>query len=273
MSSGEQGRACEVSVVMGIFATPARYLRPAIQSVLDQTLENFELIIIEDQSDDPAADVIAAFNDRRIRHVVPERKLGLTRALREGMAMARAPLIARLDGDDIARPDRLATQVDFLRAHPETSVVGSGLSIIDESEASIGRRSYPLTHDEIATAMRRYNAMAHPAVMFRKSDVDSVGGYDAEQPLEDYELWCRMIARGYRFANLSEDLVRYRFHGRSLRSTQVRAVIRHTLAVKGRYFAGQFTVGDRLRNLAERLLLLLPAGIVLGLFRKWQYRT
>ena len=262
---------CDVSVVMGIWATPARYLREAIRSVLDQSHSSFELIVVEDPSEDPAGAVIAEFNDRRIRHVLRQKRQGLTSALREGIALARGPLIARLDGDDACEPTRLARQCGYLLEHPETSVVGSALTIIDDDDRRIGRRDYPRTHQEIAAAMRRYNAIAHPSVLFRKRDVEAVGGYDPREPVEDYELWCRMLANGYRFANLPDPLVRYRFHARSLRSTQVQAAIRNTIAVKERYFHGRLTIADRVRIVLERALLVLPSRLVLWLFRKWQY--
>jgi len=240
----------DVSVVMGVWQTPPRYLRAAIQSVLEQAHRSFELIIIEDLSSESAGDVIRELDDPRIRHRLREARGGLTSALREGVSMARAPFIARLDGDDICEPQRLAVQLKYLEEHPDISVVGSALSIIDEEDHIVGRRRYPLTHDNIASTMRRYNCIAHPSVMFRKADVEAVGGYDIAQPLEDYELWCRMIA---------------------LRSTRVHDVIRDTIAVKERYFRGRFTLGDRLRIAIERALLLLPPRIVLWLFRKWQY--
>jgi len=261
----------DVSVVMGVWQTPPRYLRAAIQSVLEQAHRSFELIIIEDLSSESAGDVIRELDDPRIRHRLREARGGLTSALREGVSMARAPFIARLDGDDICEPQRLAVQLKYLEEHPDISVVGSALSIIDEEDHIVGRRRYPLTHDNIASTMRRYNCIAHPSVMFRKADVEAVGGYDIAQPLEDYELWCRMIAAGYRFANLPDALVHYRFHFESLRSTRVHDVIRDTIAVKERYFRGRFTLGDRLRIAIERALLLLPPRIVLWLFRKWQY--
>lgn len=261
----------DVSVVMGVWQTPPRYLRAAIRSVLDQTHRSFELIIIEDPSSESAGDVVRELNDPRVRYRLREGRGGLTSALREGVSMASAPLIARLDGDDICEPQRLAVQLKYLEEHPDIAVVGSALSIIDEQDHIVGRRRYPLTHDDIATTMRRYNCMAHPSVMFRKADVDAVGGYDVAQSLEDYELWCRMIAAGYRFANLPDALVRYRFHFESLRSTKVHRVIRDTIAVKERYFRGRFTLGDRLRIVIERTLLLLSPRVVLWLFRKWQY--
>lgn len=261
-----------VSVVMGTWQTPPAYLREAIRSVLAQTYHSFELIIVEDPSSYSAADVLDEFSDPRIRHRLRKGRGQLTTALREGMEMARAPLIARLDADDICLPNRLAVQVGYLNDHPDVAVVGSRISIIDEEGKIIGRRPLPLSHEEIAHALRRYNCMSHPTVMFRRAAAEEVGGYDPGTPIEDYDLWCRLLVAGHRFANVEEELVRYRFHYHSLRSTNVHKVIRETIALKERYFGERFEWRDRLRIALEKLLLVLPVRAVLWLFRTSQYR-
>jgi hypothetical protein len=186
--------------------------------------------------------------------------------------MAGAPLIARFDSDDICMPNRLAVQVAYLNDHPEVAVVGSRISIIDEAGRPVGRRLLPLNHEDIARALRRYNCFSHPPVVFRKAAVDGVGGYDPQAPIEDYDLWCRMLIAGHRFANMDEELVRYRFHLESLRSTNVHNVIRQTIALKKRYFSDRFDWRDRLRIALETVLLAVPVRIVLWLFRTSQYR-
>lgn len=263
----------DVSVVMGVWQTPPAYLRAAVQSVLAQTHRSFELIIVEDPSSQSAAEVLEEFSDPRIRHHQRPARGGLTTALRDGMAMARAPLIARLDSDDVCLPQRLAVQVKYLQDHPDVAVVGTRISVVDDQNRVIGRRLLPLTHDEIASALRRYNCISHPSVLFRKAAVEAAGGYDPAARIEDYDLWCRMVVAGYRFANLADDLVQYRFHLQSLRSTNVHNVIRETIAVKKKYFDGRFTWRDRIRMAMERALLLLPVRTVLWLFRKSQYKS
>jgi cellulose synthase/poly-beta-1,6-N-acetylglucosamine synthase-like glycosyltransferase len=260
-----------VSVVMGVFQARPSYLRAAVQSVLSQTYQTFELIIIEDPSPQPAASVLREFSDSRIRLSVRDEKGGFTSALRYGMELAKAPLIARLDADDLCQPQRLATQVRYLQEHPDVAVVGSRISVINDQGDMIGRRLLPLTHDQIAAALRRYNCISHPSVMFRRDAVEAIGGYDPNAQIEDYDLWCRMLNAGYRFANIPEDLIGYRFHFESIRSTQVRRTIRATIAIKKRYFRGRFTMRDRMRIVLERSLLLLPARLTLWLFRKTQY--
>jgi glycosyltransferase involved in cell wall biosynthesis len=262
-----------VSVVMGVFQAPSSYLRAAIQSVLAQTYRSFELIIIEDRSSQPAAPVLREFSDSRIRHHVRDERRGLTSALRYGMELARAPLVARFDADDLCEPQRLAAQVQYLADHPDVTVAGSRILVINEQGEIIGRRLLPLTHDEIAATLRHHNCISHPSVIFRKAAVEAVGGYDPHAQLEDYDLWCRMLNAGYRFANLPEDLIRYRFHFESLRSTKVRFTIRAVIATRERYFGSQFTLWDRARNMLQRSLLLLPARLVLWLFRKSQYEA
>jgi glycosyltransferase involved in cell wall biosynthesis len=260
-----------VSVVMGVFQTPSSYMRAAIQSVLAQTYRSFELIIIEDPSSQPAAPVLREFADSRIRHHMRNERAGLISALRYGMELARAPLVARFDADDLCEPQRLAAQIQYLADHPDVAVAGSRILVINEQGEIIGRRLLPLTHDEIAATLRHHNCISHPSVMFRKAAVEAVGGYDPDAQLEDYDLWCRMLNAGYRFANLPEDLIRYRFHFESLRSTKVRFTIQATIAIKERYFRDRFTIGDRVRIMLERGLLLLPTRLVLWLFRKTQY--
>jgi glycosyltransferase involved in cell wall biosynthesis len=261
-----------VSVVMAVWNPDPLYFRQAVESILAQTFTDFELILVEDPSPQLAADLLAGIDDERVRiHRLPQRG-GLPAALNTGLSLARAPLIARMDGDDIAVAERFARQVEFLEAHPEIDVHGSRITIIDADGRTMGRRLLPLTHDEIAAALRRYNCISHPSVMMRKRAVDAVGGYDGSRSGEDYDLWCRMLKNGARFASAADDLVRYRFHPAAMKFDRIHGVIRDTMAIKHRHFESDFTVGDRLRLVGERLLLLVPPRLVLWLFTKREYR-
>ena len=261
----------EVSVVMAVWK-PERYLREAVDSVLAQTFADFELIVVEDPSPVSAKEILAGIDDPRVIVVCNAAHRGLAESLNAGVALARAPLIARLDADDVCVPERLAKQVAFLRAHPEIDVYGSRITVIDGSGRAFARRLLPLGHDEIASALRRYNCISHPSVMMRKAPVERAGGYAPGIPAEDYDLWCRMLLAGSRFENAAEDLVLYRLHPGASKFTVIRAAIRGIIDIKLRHFAGRFTPRDRLRILAERVLLLLPEPIVLWLFTRLQYR-
>lgn len=245
------------------------YLRQSIASVQAQTLSDWELIVVEDPPLS-ARSLIEGFRDPRIVHLQRNSKTSLADALNDGLKVCRADLVARLDGDDVCLPERLSRQAAYLNGHPSISVVGTSLVIINANGKEIGHRAMPCSPAEVRKAMRRYNALAHPSVMFRKAAVITAGGYE-NVPAEDYDLWCRLIRDGEQLANLPEALVRYRFHEGALKFEAVRQAIRDTIDTKRRYFHGQWTLRDRLRLAAERLLLLLPPRAVLALFRRLVY--
>jgi glycosyltransferase involved in cell wall biosynthesis len=237
-------------------------------------LADFELIVVEDPSARSAREMLSAWDDSRIRYVGHERRTSFVTQLNRGLAEARAALVARLDADDVAEPERLQAQADYLRRHPEVAVVGSQIRIIDEQGQDRGHRAYPLEHEQIVRSLRRFNPFAHPGVMYRKDLVLQVGGYQCPQyhPAEDYELWSRMAVHGMRFANLSTALLRYRIHVRATKTSRLRDTLRHTLAVKNMYWRGAMDWRDRARFWGERLLLLLPPAVVLRLFAWHEYR-
>jgi hypothetical protein len=193
--------------------------------------------------------------------------------LNQGLLECRAELVARMDADDVAEPERLRLQVELLTRCPDIAVVGSQLQIIDEAGQSRGYRAYPLRHDEILAAFPRYNPLAHPSVMFRRTVVVAAGGYVTDLHNEDYDLWSRLAIDGHRFANLPDALLRYRVHSGAVKSTRLRTMIRGTLEVKERYWLGRMGTGDRLRLWGERCLLALPPRLVMALFKRTAYRT
>jgi glycosyltransferase involved in cell wall biosynthesis len=258
-----------VTVLLPVRDPRDDFFSAALESVLTQTFSDFELLIIDDSA---SPDVRARIpSDPRIRYQRGNATM-LPDALNCGLQLARAPLVARLDADDVCAPDRLQTQVEFLSAHPDVAVVGSHIDVIDEQGSVIGRRLFPLEHGEIAAALRRYNCMSHPSVMFRKDAVLRVGGYATGIVAEDYDLWCRMVVDGARFANCGRPLIRYRFHPGALKFSNVRRAIRTSIEIKRRCFSGSFTMADRLRIAGEQLLLRLPVALVLRLFRAVEYR-
>lgn len=266
-----------VSVLLPVHLPDLAYLQAAIESVRAQTLSDWELLIVEDPSAADIAPMLRAFGDPRIRHHRRETKTTLAHALDDGLAQCAAPLVARLDSDDLCEPNRLAEQVAFLAGAPEVVAAGSQLTIIDERGEAIGRRAYPTSPRAVAAAMRRYNAVAHPSVVFRREAILHAGGYsggsdDVPRRSEDYQLWCRLIAAGAQVANLPRALVRYRFHPAALKRSGVHDEIRAAIAIKRRYFGESLTAGDRLRIAGERALLRLPEELVVRLFRAITYR-
>lgn len=259
-----------VSVLMPVLNPHRVYFPAAVQSIIDQTFTDWELVIVEDPSAASAADLLTTFSDPRIVHIRNTARTSFADQLNLGLEKCRAEWVARMDADDIAEPTRLAEQMAFHATHPEVDVFGSQLTIIDAGGKVVGERRYPQSHQEILNHFRRYNALPHPAVMFRRELIRQAGGYQFTFPLEDYDLWSRLALGGVRFANHPEPLLRYRMTDGASKWTHLKATLRKTREVKRRYWLGSMTVADRLRYLAELALLGLPSRWVYGLFQMTQ---
>lgn len=200
-----------VSVVMPLY-NAKQYLVPAIESILSQTLKNFELILINDASTDKTLRIINKFKkkDKRIRVINNRKNLRMAQSLNLGIEAAESDIIARMDQDDIAFPDRLIAQYTFLKKHPKVAVVGNDIILIDEDDEVIGKRTYPTTSKGLKKIMFRYSPFAHPTVMFRKNALKKIGGYSNDKhPCEDIDLWFRLGKR-YEFASIPQFLLKYR---------------------------------------------------------------
>ncbi|MEM6553191.1 MAG: glycosyltransferase family 2 protein [Planctomycetota bacterium] len=214
-----------VSVVLPVYnAMP--YLDEAMASVLGQSLEDFELIAINDGSTDGSAACLRSWAERdgRVRLVDRENR-GLVATLNEGIGLARAALIARMDGDDVCEPLRLERQVEYLEGHPEVVACGSQAVIIDERGWSYSLSRFPQEHEALEAALLKGQCLVlHPSVMMRTGVVRGLGGYRAGLAegervdlCEDLDLWLRITER-HRMVNLEQRLIRYRKHTGSITS-------------------------------------------------------
>lgn len=189
-----------------------RYLRAAIESIISQTFEGFELLIVCEPCTDGSVDIVESYGDPRIVYVQNEERLGLAASLNRGIALARGDFIARMDADDVSLPERLAKQVRFLEAHPEVGVLGTGAEIVDD----LGHRSttlrFPTEHGVLRWCLCFFNPILHPTVMMRRGVVEQLRGYDpAVGRGEDYDLW-RRVSGVSRLANLADVLFHLRKH-------------------------------------------------------------
>jgi len=210
-----------ISVAMSVY-NGERFLAPAIESVLAQDFTDFEFLILDDGSTDGTAAIVRHYAqiDPRIRPIVRENR-GLVASLNELIEAARAPIIARMDGDDICRPSRFGKQLAFLAAHPDYGVVGSWTEDIDAFDKSyhITGKDHPPTHEAFLEAIENgWPLLCHPAAMFRREVVQAVGGYHAAfRHCEDYDLWLR-LASVTRLASIPERLLRYRHYDNQVSS-------------------------------------------------------
>ena len=233
-----------VSVVMAVY-NERPYLQEAVQSILDQTFEDFEFIIINDGSTDGSKEVLECFADRddRIRLAHQENK-GLIASLNRGLDMARGQYIARMDGDDISHPERLEKQVDFLNANSEIGILGTQIEWINSEGETIGSWSAPADPDLIAWKLLFNTCLDHPTILARKSLLLNLGGY-AEWTLhaEDYELWTRAVRKS-RLASLPGTLLKHRQHDGSItvkrRREQIQMVCRAAANLHQELLRGSF---------------------------------
>lgn len=202
----------DVSVVLTVY-NAERTVGEVIESIFNQTLANFELIVVDDGSVDGTGAILAALSDPRLR-VVREGRLGRARALNRALAHARAPFIAIVDADDPSYPERLERQAAFLRAHADVGVHGCGTRVIDELRNEAWDLVSPPDDASLRRLLRWRNPLNHSAVMLRRDALDRVGGYDERLPSSlDWDLWARIAADGrYRFASLPEVLATSRIH-------------------------------------------------------------
>lgn len=199
-----------VSVLLPVF-NGAPTLQRAAESILRQTFNQLELLILDDGSTDDSARIAEALEagDPRVRVVRNSRNLGLSATLNRGLAEARAPLLARMDADDEALPDRLEIQVAYMEKHPEVDVLGGGAILVDEVGVERGVQTRAEHHGEIYRRAFVQNPFIHPTVMMRRGFLEALGGYDESLGYPgDYDLWLRGVDR-FKYHNLPRPLIRY----------------------------------------------------------------
>lgn len=201
----------KVSVLMPVF-NAEKFLAQAIDSVLSQTFDDFEFLILDDGSTDSSVSIVNSYQDQRIKFYKNPENLGISRTLNRGIQLATTPLIARMDSDDICHPDRLAKQFAYMESQPDCGMVSCLVRVVDEDLNFVRT-------DDFKSEYFYYNLtficwIYHPTVMFRKNVVEEVGMYQATYS-EDFELFWQ-ISRNYKIHNLPEILLDYRISSQSL---------------------------------------------------------
>lgn len=208
-----------ISVLMPVF-NGDRHLRWAVESILGQTWRDFEFVVIDDGSTDSSLEILKSYAkaDSRLR-VTTRPNQGLVRTLTELLGLARAPLVARMDADDIAMPTRLAKQVALMHERPEVVLVGCSYFSIDEHNRLIEVVDKPVDDPTLQQqAESGFTPIAHPCAVFRRDLALQLGGYSiAHEYCEDLDLWLRLGEYG-KLASIPEYLMMYRAHGGSISS-------------------------------------------------------
>ncbi len=211
-----------VSVIMSNYNTPEEYLRASIESILNQTYQNFEFIIVDDCSTDNSLSIIESYTDDRIKIIRNSQNLGITKSLNRALAVARGEFVARMDADDISLETRFAKQVEFLKNHPNHIVCGTGVRLIGDwqtkhNDEFVCRLIPDKETYQIHLLFGNYPNIVHPSAMFNHNLlIEHNITYNENYPLaQDYRMWVS-CSEAAECANIPETLLKYRVHSKAV---------------------------------------------------------
>jgi glycosyltransferase involved in cell wall biosynthesis len=228
------------SVLIGAYDSAAT-LPAAIDAVLAQTVSDLELIVVDDGSRDESAAIAEAVDDPRVRVLRMGRNVGIARSLNAGIEVARAPIVAVQDADDLSDPERLERQLAVLEASLDTAVVGCRMREVDAE----GRQLAPRTSfaaGDVRAALMRFNPIPNTSAAFRRDAVLGVGGYDPRYRYAmEYDLWLRLAER-WRVVTLDEVLATRVMGGANVAARAERAQTREAVLIRARALARRRTL-------------------------------
>jgi glycosyltransferase involved in cell wall biosynthesis len=213
-----------VSVIVPIYNTPSEWLNLAIESIKTQTYKDLQILLIDDCSTDPEVQKTCQHledSDTRIEYYRLEENRGIAGALNVGLHYSKSEWVFRMDADDIMLPERIQLQMDYLKENTTVDILGGGLFYLIKNEDQWGYDPNPVTHPSIITRETAKNShwfINHPTVVYRKSKIQEIGGYDESLRglPEDYELWCRSLRNNLIMHNLPLPLIFLRLSPKSL---------------------------------------------------------
>ena len=230
-----------VSILMPVY-NGAATIQAALDSLLSQTMQSCEFVIVNDGSSDETEGILQTYAARyqRMRSLNLPR-VGLVKALNYGLAACQGEFVARMDSDDVSSSERLALQVDLFREQPHLSVVGALIECFPSEDVRQGFKLYVewlnsvVTSQDIARDIFVESPLAHPSVMMRRKEVVGLGGYQDNGWPEDYDLWLRYHIAGKRMAKIPRVLLRWREHANRLTRTHARYSVENFLRAKAHY--------------------------------------
>ena len=211
-----------ISILLPTYNGASR-IKNSIESIISQYYTSWELLVIDDGSSDNTSEIVGNFskNDPRIIYIRNEHNLGIQKTLNKGIKESRGEYIARIDDDDTwCDRDKLSKQIEFIEAHKDCVIVGTGVIVVDENNKELFRYLLPKSDQAIRNRILGKNCFVHSSVLFRKDLALGFGGYDETQStrhLEDYDLWLKLGTIG-QFYNLPFYCVRFTLREGSLSS-------------------------------------------------------
>ena len=213
----------QVSVVMAVYDCE-KYISMAIDSILKQTFNDFEFIIVSDGANVKTREIINSFNDKRIVFVEQDNK-GLPLSLNKAIGLARGKYIARMDCDDVSKPFRLQKQFDYLEKNKGISILGGQAEIVDHKGKPVGYSDKPIEYKHVNCFIRYSCPVMHPTYFVRKGVYSALGGYRNITPGQDYDFLIRARKHGYLIENLPDRIISYRINNTGNTSGNIKKTI------------------------------------------------
>ncbi|RKW21843.1 glycosyltransferase family 2 protein [Candidatus Gracilibacteria bacterium] len=265
----------KVSVIMPVYNTE-KYLPEAISSILNQDFLDFEFIILDDFSTDNSWEIIQEFakKDERIRVFKNTENKGISFCRNRLVELANTEFLCNQDSDDISEKNRISLLFDFLSKNPDFAVCSGNNEIIDEEGKTLGFRKYS---PEVEKVILKKSPVGNGTTMFKKSVFLEVGGYEKGLDFaEDYDLWLKIFSKGYKIKVFPDFVYKLRIRSGQTKSESLKQTIKNTLKVQKKaikVYGIKASFSDYFYQFLERILLLLPSGFVLGLFKKLEYKN
>ena len=244
-----------ISVVMSTYHENEKQLRESIESILSQTYNNFEFIILLDDPENLLhKQIIESYSakDKRIRFVINEKNMGLPRTLNKGLNLAKGQYIARMDADDISLPYRLERQFNYLTLH-NYDLIGGITQIIDENGNDIfSIQKVPTDPKKIQKALSYGQCIAHPTWFGRREVFDQLQGYRLVPLCEDYDFTLRAKLKGYQISNLDEVVLKYRMTSNSISRTNLYEQYLYMKYISNKYSKGEIVQINDAQNYVKK---------------------
>lgn len=200
-----------VSIVIPVH-NAEEYVREALDSCINQTYTNLEIVVVDDKSEDGTLNILREYEQRdsRVKVLAVEKQNGLGNVINIGIRESNGKYIARMDADDIMCPERIEKQARYLESNPNCVAVGGQIDIIDEQGNVVGHREYAIKDEDIKRNRFLFQPFAHPAVTLRRSTLEDIGLYPEDMwKVEDVKLFLILSTKG-EFHNLEDTVLKYR---------------------------------------------------------------
>ena len=251
-----------VSVVMGAYNEQER-LKDTVESISDQTFTDFEFIIVNDGSTDKTQEILEQYaqKDNRIRIIMNENNMGLTKSLNRGLEIARGTYIARIDAGDIAHLNRFDRQVKYLDANKSIYILGTYGYWIDKDKKIIGKCKFPTDPSDVRKNLFGFFSVAvHPSLMMRRKLFGTTGLYDSTRSTSmEYELYMRTIRNGFAIANIPEFLIYVLRDDQGISINRIKKEFINQFKIRVNYLPQLFNLRNLFYTMASVVFILMPS--------------